>query len=177
MNKFLGRALLSVCLGGGVASLAIGQTTTHNLASATTPAPTTKSEHHWFSHKTQAERTEARLNKVKVDLKITPAQEAQWTAYANVVRQTAQERDQVRNSHESRKQRPNAIEGLEMEKTLSADTGVKLDKLLSVEKPLYASLTPEQQKVADKVLNKPFGKHGRKFAFGFGHGHEGTHRG
>jgi protein CpxP len=175
MNKLVGRALLSLCLGAGAASLAIGQTNAPNSTAPAASAPVQKGEHHFFSRATPTERMEARLNRTKGELNITAAQQAQWDAYANLLRKTAQQREQTgqtRMSHRSGDQRPNAIERLEREQSLRAEAVTRLNELLAVEKPLYAALSPEQKKVADKVLNRPFGEHGRGMAFGFRHGHE-----
>jgi protein CpxP len=185
MNKLVGRALLSVCLGAGAASLAIGQTNAPNSTAPAASAPAPKGEHHFFSHffshGSPTERMEARLIRMKGKLEITAAQQAQWDAYANVLRKTAQERGrlgQTRTAHRSGDQRPNAIERLEREQSLRAEAGTRLNELLAVEKPLYAALSPEQKKVADKVLNRSIGGHGgRRMAFWSRHGHERFGRG
>jgi hypothetical protein len=106
------------------------------------------------------ERVEARLAYIRTALKITDAQQSQWDAYANVVRKNAQDMEQrfkamhAGKSGRADHQRPSAIERLEREQSFHAEAVTRLGQLLAVQKPLYAALTPEQQKVADVVLNK-----------------------
>jgi hypothetical protein len=132
---------------------------------------------HPFSRPT--ERVEARLAYVKTALKITEAQQSQWDAYANLVRKNAQDREQRFKSMRSgkqpqaRHQPPNAIERLERRQSFLADAVARTGQLLAVEKPLYAILSPEQQQVADVVLNQHFqsmGRHSMRGREGFNRG-------
>jgi hypothetical protein len=59
---------------------------------------------------------------------------------------------QERRSAARADQRPNAIERLERLQSFHAQAAAHMNDLLAVEKPLYASLSPEQQRVADEVL-------------------------
>lgn len=117
--------------------------------------PGQRAEARAFSRPT--ERVEARLAYVKTALKITDAQQSQWDAYAAVVRKNAQDREQwinaKRASASERAQHPNAIERLERAQSFHAEMVTRINQLIAVEKPLYAALSPEQQKVADVVLN------------------------
>jgi hypothetical protein len=113
------------------------------------------------------ERVEARLAYIRTALKITNAQQAQWDAYAAVVRSYArdmEQRFQSRRSAEYRQRhRPNAIERLERTQSFLANAVTRINQLLAVEKPLYAALSPEQQKVADEVLRpRSRSQHGRE---------------
>jgi hypothetical protein len=95
----------------------------------------------------------------KTALKIMEAQQSQWDTYANLVRKNAQDMEQRFQSRRSgepvrqRHQRLTAIERLERVQSFHAEAVTRLNRLLAVEKPLYAALSPEQQKVADVVLN------------------------
>ena len=124
-----------------------------------------------------ADRAEARLAYVKTALKITPAQEPQWNAYANFVRQRStemqqrfeQRRQQMQQMREQaqaqpggpqpggpqagpRFQRPGAMERLERQQAMHQEASKRIADLMAVQKPLYDVLTPEQRKVADEVL-------------------------
>jgi periplasmic protein CpxP/Spy len=156
MNRLLSTTLVSAFLAATTASMAIAQTAPNaNAPSASSPA------HRFidrpFSRPT--ERVEARLAYVKTALKITDAQQSQWDAYANFARKNAQDMEQRFKSMRSDKQehpkhqRPNAIERLERAQSFLADAVTRINQLLAVEKPLYAALSPEQQKAADVVLN------------------------
>jgi hypothetical protein len=157
MNRLLGTTLVSVCLAAATASVATAQT-------APSPTPPSaagyahKSSERPFSRPT--ERVEAKLAYVKTALKISAAQQAQWDAYADLVRKNAKDMEQRFQSRQSGgprhpgHQRPTAIERLEREQAFHAEAVTRLNQLLAVQKPLYAALSPEQQKIADVVLNR-----------------------
>jgi hypothetical protein len=122
-----------------------------------------------------AERAEARLAYVKTALKITPAQEPQWNAYANFIRKTAgdmEQRFQRRSEGGQRasasRERPNAVQRLERQQQMHAAANKRLGELLAVQKPLYDVLSAEQKKIADEVLS-PRGR-GRPMHAGFRRG-------
>jgi hypothetical protein len=157
MNKLFGSALVSVCLAAFATSAAVAQTTP-NVESRSASAPGKAWPQRAFTRPT--ERVEARLAYLKTALKINDAQQAQWDAYTAVVRKNAQDREQWIKSRRSgekgspRHQRPNAIERLERAQSLHAELVSRINQLLAVQKPLYAALSPEQQKVADVVMNR-----------------------
>ena len=157
MNRLLSTTLVSVFLAATSASMAIAQTAANENAQSA-PSPGHRHMDRPFSRPT--ERVEARLAYVKTALKITDAQQSQWDAYAIVVRKNAQDMEQRFQSTRSGEpghaghQRTNAIERLERMQSHLADAVTRINQLLAVEKPLYAVLSPEQQKVADVVLNQ-----------------------
>jgi protein CpxP len=176
MNRLLSTTLVSVFLAATTASMAIAQTAPNaNAPSASRPAH--RFMDHPFSRPT--ERVEARLAYEKTALKITAAQQTQWDAYANLVRKSAQDMEQrfkarqIGEPGHPKHQRPNAIERLERAQSFLAEGVTRLNALLAVEKPLYAALSPEQQKVADVVLNPRLRAMERRFK----HGHGGFNRG
>jgi protein CpxP len=106
-----------------------------------------------------SERTEARLAYLKTALKISGAQQTQWDAFAGTLRKHAQEADQrvqkMRADGAARREkgaRPTAIERMERGQARLAATSKRLSETLSAAKPLYAALSPEQQKIADELL-------------------------
>jgi protein CpxP len=157
MNKLLGRTLVSACF------LAVTTSAAYAQAPANMEARTAYGQGHQradraFSRPT--ERVEARLAYVKTALKITDAQQSHWDAYAEVARKNAQDMEQwidakrARAASSAERQRPNAIERLERAQSFHAELVTRINQLIAVEKPLYASLSPDQQKVADVVLNR-----------------------
>jgi periplasmic protein CpxP/Spy len=173
MNNLVSRALL--CLGAGAPSFAIDQTHARDSTAPAAFALAARGKHHFFSDATPTERMEARLNRMKGKLNITAAQQGQWDAYANILRKISQEREQpgqMATSHHSNDQHPNASEMLESEQALHVEAVTQLNELLAAEKLLFAALSPDQGRVADKVLNRSFGEHGRRMDFGSRHGHE-----
>ncbi len=109
-----------------------------------------------------AQRVEARLAYVRTALKITDAQQPQWNAFADEVRQEAAQRAQkVKAWREEAAQRPTAIERLDRAQKMHADAIATINARLAVEKPLYDALNPEQKKIADVVLEpRPRGRFG-----------------
>ena len=156
MKTLFSTTLVSACFAAITASMAVAQT-----APNVTPPP--PGHAHKFADRPfsrPTERVEARLAYVKTALKITDAQQSQWDAYANLVRKNAKDMDQRLQSRQSAEpmhphhQRSNAIERLEKAQTFHAEAVTRINQLLAVQKPLYAALSPEQQKVADVVLNR-----------------------
>ena len=159
MNKLFSTTLVSVFVAAAGASTAFAQTTP-NLDSRSASGPGNRIAERAFAR--PSERVEARLAYIKTALKIADAQQPQWDAYAQLVRKYAQDMDQRFQARRSgapgreTRQRPNAIERLEKAQSFHAAAITRLNQLLAVEKPLYAALSPEQQKVADVVLNPRF---------------------
>ncbi len=104
------------------------------------------------------ERVEAQLAYLKTALKITSEQEAQWNAFADVRRKQAREAtgqmEKFRAQHAEGQKRtpPTAIERLERRQAMMAVASTRLTETLAAAKPLYAALSPDQQKIADEVL-------------------------
>lgn len=159
MNKLLGSTLVSVCIAAVTASAAMAQPAP-NPGPGAVPGPHMRFAERAFARPT--ERVEARLAYIRTALKIAPAQQPQWDAYANLVRKNAQEMEQRFKSWRSaeggrpQRVRPNAIERMERVQSFHAAAVTRINALLAVEKPLYAALSPEQRKVADVVLNPRF---------------------
>lgn len=164
MNKSIGAVVLSAALAATAAG-AFAQDRQHEPRAFSKPT----------------ERVEARLAYVKTALKITDAQQPQWNAYADAQRKLAAEREKKfaewrEKMAERRKEgaegkapqerpHPSAIERLDRAGKMHADAIARLNAQAAVIKPLYASLSAEQKKVADVVL-VPERRHG-----GFHRGH------
>jgi protein CpxP len=111
--------------------------------------------HEGFSN--PAARVEGHLAALKVELKITPAQEKAWQTFADKSRKQAEARIALHAQHTSDKPAAGVPQGLaSMEARTAAVT------------ELYAALTPEQKAIADKQFSRGHG--------GFRHGGHGHHR-
>jgi Spy/CpxP family protein refolding chaperone len=153
-----------------------------SMAQNANPAPgATQDQHQRFHHGKQAfslpgERVEARLAYIKTALKITDAQKTQWDNFAGVMRKQAKDADARMQEHRAKmvanteRKRPNAIERLEHQQAFMATASARIGERLTVQKPLYAALSPEQQQIADKVLVSRGGKHGGRGGHHGGHG-------
>ena len=106
-----------------------------------------------------SERVEARLAYLKTSLKITDAQQVQWDAFATTLRKHAREADQrvqaLRAEGAARGEKrtpPTAIERMERGQQRLATAYTRQTETLAAVKPLYAALSPEQQKIADELF-------------------------
>jgi hypothetical protein len=153
------------------------------LAQAAQPAPqAAPAQRHQRKFQLPSQRVEQRLAKAKAALKITDAQNTLWDNFAGVLRNQARAMDQrFQERHakweaakakgsEARAQRPqvSAVERLERRQQRLQDASARLNEVLAAAKPLYASFTPEQKQVADKMLARHGHRHGR-------HGHHMRH--
>lgn len=153
MKKLVVSTLLSATL--VAAPLALAQTTDstpharHGVAGQ---------QHKERAFRMPSERVEARLAYLKTALKITDAQQSQWDTFANTLRKQAREMDariEARRAQRAQGKRDvqvTAIERLERRQERLALASTRLNELVGAAKPLYAALTPEQQKVADELL-------------------------
>src|SRR4051794_19876014 len=104
------------------------------------------------------QHVEGRLAFLKTEMKITPAQEPQWSKFADAVRSVAQSaRGAMQQMMQGRQQSKSATDVLNgYEKMLI----VRLDAVRQVKgafEPLYATMSDEQKKVADELLASPMG--------------------
>lgn len=112
---------------------------------------------------TPLKHVEGRLAFLKTELKITPAQEPQWTKFTDAVRSTAQ----TAEGKNAGAAKPAMMQGgmkpstaperlAHYEKTLAARLET-VRALKAAVDPLYASLSDDQKKVADELLMGPMG--------------------
>ena len=169
MSKALAGALLSIGLSSGFAVHA--QTGT---APAVEPSQHAARHHDGKRAFTKpSERVEARLAYLRTALKITDAQQAQWNAFAETLRNQARAADQrmqefrAQREQGATRERPNAIARLEREQQRHAESATRINERLAVQRPLYAALSTEQKAIADELLVPR--RHGR-------HSGRGMHR-
>ena len=169
MKKLILSTLVSASLAATAAAPVLAQTA--GAESAGPQAGHSAQRHHGQrAARLPSERVEARLAYLKTALKITDAQQPQWNAFADTLRKQARagdERMKARQAQmaEGRKGTPpTAIERMERAQTRLAASSTRLNETLAAAKPLYAALSPEQQKVADELLaprgHRGPGRHG-----------------
>lgn len=156
MNKLITGALVSI---GLVTAVPLVTAQSENTTAAATQGRHAQRHHHGErAFRLPSERVEARLAYLKTALKITGAQQTQWNAFADVQRKHATEADQrmqTRRAHMEKREkgeRPSAVERMEFRQKMLAVQSQRLGELISAGKPLYAALSPEQQKIADQLL-------------------------
>jgi periplasmic protein CpxP/Spy len=87
---------------------------------------------------------------LKKQLKITPQQEPQFNAFAEVMRNNAQELDALMQQASSGQ--PNAVEQVKRFAQFSETQANGMKRLVPALQALYDSLSDPQKKVADRVL-------------------------
>jgi hypothetical protein len=107
-----------------------------------------------------AARAEARIAYVKAKLKITSAQEATFDRYAQVIRDNAaatQKAFQDMRGQRGQNQSMSAIDRVEQRAKMAQMRDQQQQAYLGAFRPLYASLSADQKKVADDLATPHFG--------------------
>jgi protein CpxP len=144
---------LAVALLSGVAAVGL----TPAFAQAT-PAPQASGATPSEAHHQRAERMlpgqliDGRIAFLKAELKITPAQEAQWQNVAVAMRDNAKALDQVIMTARQNRGTMDAVQRLETRGQFAKLRADNDGRLLAAFKPLYASLSPEQQHMANELI-------------------------
>jgi len=107
-------------------------------------------------------RAEARIAYVKAKLKITPAQQAAFDHYAQVIRDNAATtqkafQDMRAKRGQNNGQSMSAVDRVEQRAKMAQMRDQYEQQYLAAFKPLYASLSADQKKVADDLATPHFG--------------------
>lgn len=114
------------------------------------PQAKPKSRH---SH-SPTERVEARIKSLHERLKITPAQETQWNAFAQVMRDNAQHMQSLIEKRRQNSGTMNAVDDLRSYQEVADAHAQGLEKLIPAFQALYDTMSPEQKKNADAVFHQ-----------------------
>jgi protein CpxP len=148
MKKALVMLATAVSMGGAFAQTAAPA----SAPDTTATAPTAKAGHE--------RNVEDRIAYLHSQLKITPAQETQWKAFADVMRSNGETMGQL---FEQRKAATNvsALDDMKQYATIAQAHADGMKKLVDAFDPLYNSLSPEQKKLADATFHQggPEGHH------------------
>ena len=112
-----------------------------------------------------AERRAKRLEQLKAQLKLTPAQDGAWAAYTAAMQPPAQPLAHPSRAEMAQLTTPQRIDRMQ---AMQAERQQRMGQCLDAVKAFYAQLTPEQQKVYDQRSMR----HGER-----GHGRHGMQRG
>jgi len=152
--------VLAAALLTSVAALAL------NPASAQTAPPAansgtaqTQARHH--VRMLPGQLVVGRIAFLKAELKITPAQETQWQQVATAMRENANALDQAISTAREQRGTMDAVQRLTMREQFAKVRAENDARLLTAFKPLYASLSSEQQQVANDVVVPHHGWHHR----------------
>jgi|SRR5215470_15044435 len=156
-TPFLAAALLT-----GVAAVGLTPAFAQPAPAGENPgAAPAEAHHHRETRMLPGQLVDGRIAFLKAELKITPAQEAQWQQVTAAMRDNANALDQAITTARQYRGDMNAVQRLE---TREQSTRLRADndaRLLAAFKPLYAGLSAEQRQTADQlVLVGPHHHHG-----------------
>jgi protein CpxP len=151
---------LAAALFTSVAAVGLGPA----LAQTNPPAAdsgATQSQPRQHARMLPGQLVDGRIAFLKAELKITPAQETQWDQVAAAMRQNASALDQAITTARSQRGTADAVQRLTMRGQFAKVRAENDARLLTAFKPLYASLTPEQQQMANDLVVPHHGWHHR----------------
>ncbi len=128
-----------------------------------TPAPADSGEarHHAMQRMLPGQLVDGRIAFLKAELKITPAQETQWQQVAAAMHENANSLDQAIKTARQDRGSMDAVQRLALREQFAKVHAENDTRLLAAFKPLYASLSPEQQQVANQLVAPHHERHHR----------------
>ena len=144
---------LAAALFTGVAAVgmtpALAQTAPGPVNSTAAPG---EARHHGTERMMPGQFVDGRIAFLKAELKITPAQETQWQLVATAMRENAKALDQTITTARQNRSETDAVQRLEQREQFAKVRADSDARLLAAFKPLYASLSPEQQQMANQLI-------------------------
>ena len=104
------------------------------------------------SHGSRTDRVEARIKQLHEQLKITAAQEPQWNAVAQAMRDDAQAMQSDITKLRQNRARATAVDELRGYQEVTETHVAGLQKLIPAFQALYDTMSPEQKKNADAAF-------------------------
>ena len=145
--------LLAAAFVAGVASIGLTPAVAQAApAPAEAGAASGPARHHAGARMMPGQFVDGRIAFLKAQLKITPAQEGQWQKVEAAMRENAKALDQTVASMRQKSGDRNAVERLEMREQFIKVRADNNSRFLTAFKPLYGSLSPEQQQMADQLI-------------------------
>jgi hypothetical protein len=151
----LQKPVLAAALFAGVAAVGLSPALAQNApaaAPADTGATAKEGHHHDRARMTPGQFIDGRIAFLKAQLKITPQQEGQWQKVEAAMRENAKALDQAISTARQDRGDRNAVDRLEMRGQFAKMRAENSDRMLAAFKPLYDTLSPEQQKMADQLI-------------------------
>jgi periplasmic protein CpxP/Spy len=143
--------LLAAALFTSIAALGLTPASAQSTPSAANSSTAqTQSRHH--PRMLPGQLVDGRIAFLKAELKITPAQEAQWQQVATAMRENANALDRAIGTAREERGTMDAVRRLTLREQFAKVRAENNDRLLTAFKPLYASLSPEQQQTANELV-------------------------
>jgi vacuolar-type H+-ATPase subunit H len=127
----------------------LAQTAPAPANSAATPS---EARHHEMGRMMPGKFVDGRIAFLKAELKITPAQETQWQQVEAAMRENAKALDQTMTTARQNRTDMDAVHRLELREQFAKVRAENEARLVAAFKPLYASLSPEQQQMANQLV-------------------------
>ncbi len=154
---FLAAALLA-----GVGSIGIVPAFAQTTPPAAAAGGAQSGVHHWARERMlPGQRVAGKIAFLKAELKITPAQEAQWAPVAAAMRDNAQALDRAITTARHEQRPMDAIRRIALRADFAKVRDENTARFLAAFKPLYAGLSPSQQQVANELFTSHHGWHRR----------------
>lgn len=102
-------------------------------------------------------RIEDRIKSLHQQLKITSAQEDQWKAFADAMRNDGENMSQLYEQRMKNASTQSAIDNMQDYANLTQAHADGVKKILAAFEPLYNSFSPEQKKLADDTFRERMG--------------------
>jgi periplasmic protein CpxP/Spy len=94
-------------------------------------------------------RVEERITQLHSSLKITPQQDDQWSKFADVMRENAHTMGDLYRQRVAQRDSMSALDDMKQYAQITQADADGTKRLVDAFEPLYASLSPEQKKLAD----------------------------
>ncbi|HVW53733.1 MAG TPA: Spy/CpxP family protein refolding chaperone [Trinickia sp.] len=156
-------AILTCALVTGVglgSSSVFAQASTPAAASAAQPSASSGPAADAHAAKREA-RVEERIAYLRTQLKITPAQETQWKAFAEVMRANGQNMGRLYRQRMQAEASQSALGNMKQYALLAQAHADDMKQLVDAFEPLYDSMSPEQKKLADTTFRQHEHEHER----------------
>ncbi|SAK64049.1 hypothetical protein AWB76_03462 [Caballeronia temeraria] len=103
-------------------------------------------------------RVEERIKELHSSLKITPQQEDQWSKFADVMRDNGRTMADLYRQRIAQRDTMSALDDMKQYEQITQANADGTKRLVEAFEPLYASLSPEQKKLADTSFRSEHGK-------------------
>jgi periplasmic protein CpxP/Spy len=103
-------------------------------------------------------RVEERIAELHSSLKITPQQEEQWSKFADVMRDNGRTMADLYRQRIAQRDTMSALDDMKQYEQITQANADGTKRLVEAFEPLYASLSPEQKKLADTNFRDEHGK-------------------
>jgi hypothetical protein len=148
-------ALLAVAALLSVPAGALAQSPQSPAPQRATPPPAAAASPmagHPMPGKTAQERVERRIEELHAQLHITPAEEAQWNAFAQVMRENARDMDEAFMQRAQQFATMNAVQNMQSYERIAEDHAQRIQKLVPAFQALYDAMPDQQKQLTDRVF-------------------------